>query len=89
MMLQGCDTKTVNEDGLSPEEVADKHSSTSVLEHLKDADLKFWNASVRANKLYNLKDFERAMKEYTVALECAPNCKAVSELRKAFMVSSN
>jgi tetratricopeptide (TPR) repeat protein len=44
---------------------------------LSDANVLFWNASVRANKYYNLKAFERAIEAYSDALELAPQCSMV------------
>eukprot|EP01138_Halocafeteria_seosinensis_P011728 gb/GECG01011985.1/.p1 GENE.gb/GECG01011985.1/~~gb/GECG01011985.1/.p1 ORF type:complete len:958 (+),score=185.21 gb/GECG01011985.1/:1-2874(+) len=76
MLLQGCNATSVNEDGFTPLQLAEHHRHTSVVEQLEDPDLRFWNASVRANKLYNLKDFQSAMDEYALALKYAPKCQA-------------
>lgn len=78
MLLQGCNSTSVNEEGFTPQQLAEHYLHSNVVEQLEDPDLRFWNASVRANKLYNLKDFQSAMDEYALTLKYAPKCQAVS-----------
>jgi len=70
-LLHGADPTRQNEQGLSPADVAKHTKSSSALRVLNDASVLFWNASVRANRLYNEKRFDVAIDCYGRALEVA------------------
>ena len=70
-LLHGSDPTRQNEQGLTPADVARHAKSASALRVLNDASVLFWNASVRANRLYNEKRFDVAIQCYGRALEVA------------------
>jgi ankyrin repeat protein len=54
-------------------------ASPETIAVLEDPNVMFWNASLRANKYYTSKRFEKAIEAYTLALELAPVCNSVCE----------
>ncbi len=70
-LLHGADPTRQNEQGLTASDVARHAKSNSALRVLNDASVLFWNASVRANRLYNEKRFDVAIDCYGRALEVA------------------
>ncbi len=71
LLLNGADPDAVDEFGTTPLVAAKGAGATAALQELQDANVLFWNASVRANRLYNEKHFDLAVAAYSEALRLA------------------
>ena len=81
LLLHGADPHAQNFDGATISELAAAASAGSVLDLLNDASVMFWNASVRANRAYNQKQFDVAIAAYSDAIEKATDARVSSTPR--------
>lgn len=84
LLLAGCDVDIRNDSGETALDVSKKTKSAAVQSVLQDATVRFWNCSVRANKLYSDKLFDGAIKCYSEAIELAPEGSVVRKAAAVF-----
>lgn len=77
LLLHGVDPNLLDDSQRTAQKVAEAHRSVKALKVLHDTNILFWNCSVRANKLYNLKRYDVAIQAYSQALELAITSKTV------------
>jgi DnaJ homolog subfamily C member 7 len=71
LLLQGADPAIPDEDGAFPEAAAEDEGHEDTLRVLQDSSVVFWNASVRANRLYSERRYNEAIGAYSIALDKA------------------
>ncbi|KAA0166941.1 hypothetical protein FNF28_03012 [Cafeteria roenbergensis] len=71
LLLQGSDPSVADEDDVVPETAAEEADAAAALGVLRDGSILFWNASVRANRLYSERRYNEAIGAYSTALELA------------------
>lgn len=71
LLLQGADPAIEDEDGAAPEAAASEAGHAAALRVLQEPSVLFWNASVRANRLYAERRYNEAIGAYSAALELA------------------
>lgn len=77
LLLHGADPAICDDDGRTCSAIAGANNSTSVARLLSDPSVLFWNASVRANRLYNDKKFELAISAYSASIAFAGDAALV------------
>ncbi|CAE7733032.1 Ankrd28, partial [Symbiodinium sp. KB8] len=85
LLLNGANSDLKDDSGFTPLEVAKAagEKARGCIDVLQDPHVMFWNSSVRANKLYNDKNFQGAIDMYSRALDLAPQCSADATYRNA------
>jgi hypothetical protein len=77
LLLHGADPALCDDDGNTCAAVAAASNSSNVMRLLSDPSVLFWNASVRANRLYNDKKFDLAISAYSASITFAGDAALV------------
>ena len=71
LLLNGADPELADDAGNTALALARAAGAQAAVRELSEPGVLFWNASVRANKLYNDKVFDAAIQAYSVAIKIA------------------